>query len=945
MNKNMKILLAIFTITFAVACIDYASAYTYQISYYSNSANGTTATTNPTAFYARNVDYLLLNTTLYATYYDTGSPFSYIGSFKIPYSTTYATTSDTGSGTSICKYLAETGKYYSANEVIENRNVVTNDANTFYAYTMNELTATTPNRILELFNDNVTDSELYATNIYASVGCDLSGSSPANSYITSKMNGNQSKLCGSMSSDRMYYKYTTAGTCSSGSYHEYGFIIFNSTTGNINYSIKLGGANAGKFLLYKMEDSSSPTTLCASASTCSGSLPTLTPSTIYVIGYGVETGYAQSRTAPIFNISIDLGLPNYVCGDWSECVEGRESRICIDSNGLQPQNIEQRECFITPSIGVSLGFEDFFVSPEDTFMCGKSWGLCLDQLYLKDSSLPKDWYLERTYATELFGTTASLENFCEGSSETSFKGSKSLKCWSLPPSSGQPLPVSTFLGDDVTCGDYNQTREPEVVGLFNESLFIAYNVSFATPYVNLRWATKKCSSAPIQYKYGNCFGCCGDKCYGDCNQTPTGWYKIKMADVGEGIYGYQQYPYTAMRYSPYLEPTTLDYTTSASSVDSDTTIINLNYAEEGEYTTLTLNEGNFTEDMVIAFYINPTIFNTDVPVYLTDITGTVIYGSFVTPSSIFAWDWRNVTLQNLTFSPTNIIYIHEPADNNPASVQFYVDYISIETFEHFVEVETLFEFDEEATADWSQKMLDLTNLGIVPNHNYTIGFKISPQYETTASNCLYFDDVAGTYTETTVSVCESYCDGYTQYEAREYGDICLYTIIENAPKCRGVSEEERYDSFCEGTTLNYFDNSTGFWYQLQNATECVEAEEAPSEEDLYQPPAIIGSILDAFGATEGSELEGVRFFLSTFMLATYLILIVGAGLTILPFAVAPKTSVNVSQASALGITGVFVMTLAVTVGGFYPQWIGWTIVVFTGVLLAYLGREIFTKNT
>jgi hypothetical protein len=472
------------------------------------------------------------------------------------------------------------------------------------------------------------------------------------------------------------------------------------------------------------------------------------------------SGHVQYKNnADNYTISINAYEPALSCGNFSSCENGYQTRTCTDLNGIAGDVMDIQECFETPTVEVELGFEDFISGADDTFLCGKTWLICSDLLQTKESSLPYGWYIDRTYATTWLGETAALENFCEGSAETAFSGSKSLKCWSLPPSDGQPLPINSLLGDDVVCGDYNQTREPEVIGLFNESLFIAYNVSFATPYVNLHWATKKCSSAPIQYKYGDCLGCCGDKCYGDCNQTPTGWYTIKMADIGTGIQGYQKHPYTAMRYSPYLDPTVLNYTESASNADSDTTIINLNYWEEGEYSTLELTTGNFTEDMTIAFRVLPYFGSTDAPVYLTDVTGTIIYGYFTLPSSIFTWVWRNVTLQNVTGlfgEGTNIIYIHEPIDNNPASISFYVDYIAIETYQDFVYVDTLFEFDEEATTDWSEKMLDLTNIGIVPNHNYTIGFKISPQYETTASNCLFFDDVKGTYTESTVSVCSSH---------------------------------------------------------------------------------------------------------------------------------------------------------------------------------------------
>lgn len=566
-----------------------------------------------------------------------------------------------------------------------------------------------------------------------------------------------------------------------------------------------------------------------------------------------------------------------------------------------------------------------------------------------------------------------MENFCEGSAETAFTGSKSLKCWSLPPGSGQPLATNTFLGDDVVCGDYNQTREPEVVGLFNESLFISYNVSFATPYVNLHWATKKCSSSPTQYKYGDCLGCCGDKCYGDCNQTPTGWYTIKMADIGTGIHGYQNYPYTAMRYSPYLDPTVLDYTESASALDLDSTIINLNYWEEGEYSTLTLAAGNFTNEMTIAFRVLPYFGSTDATVYLTDVTGNTVYGSFTLPSSIFSWVWRNVTLQNMTGlfgEGTNIIYIHEPIDNIPASIVFYVDYIAIETYEEFVEVETLFEFDEEATSDWSQKMLDLTNLGIVPNHNYTIGFKISPQYETTASNCLYFDDVTGTYTESTVSVCSSYCDGYRLYEAREHGEICLFSITENSPICRGVSESERYDSFCEGTTLNYFNNATGFWYLLENATECFPSEGEIVEAALYDPPEwlipVMASLIQACDhytlsndqytcdsySTPGltaAEWEakglGLQWFLaSTFMIINYLAIILGLSAMVLPILVSSsKQSVTIHW--EIGAIVMLIIIASALFSGFYPPEIGIVILVVIALILYYeFGPKISGKS-
>ena len=47
---------------------------------------------------------------------------------------------------------------------------------------------------------------------------------------------------------------------------------------------------------------------------------------------------------PDINLTIDLGLADYVCPAFGPCIDGFQTRECIDENGLQPNLIENQAC-------------------------------------------------------------------------------------------------------------------------------------------------------------------------------------------------------------------------------------------------------------------------------------------------------------------------------------------------------------------------------------------------------------------------------------------------------------------------------------------------------------------------------------------------------------------------------------------------------------------------
>ncbi len=647
---------------------------------------------------------------------------------------------------------------------------------------------------------------------------------------------------------------------------------------------------------------------------------------VLYVNYDDGTGGACSRDYVIYEpetvkINVFVYDANYVCGEWSECEDGVRVRNCEDPDEIAPDIVEPQVCFEISDITIDLGFEEFSEVADDTFICEKNWGLCDtifgQRLETTTTYTPTGWYLSRNYATSVGGVTAALENYCtkEPDGDT---GDYSLKCWSLPSGDEQPLEIEIGAGDDVYCGVYNTTRVPRVEGFFNGSLYIAYNLSLASPYIKLEWAHKKCSSAPIQYDYGDCFGCCGTKCYGDCNQTPTGEYKLIIADIGEGRTDYVEYDYNFTNHA------------GTNKTDAVAEANDLSYAtvthdwDASQWGTITLIDANFTDNITIAMFVQPN--TPSKTVYITDLAGTTVYGSFDAGGSIVDWNWRNVTLSNVGVGVDNV-YLH---DGNGVASSFQVKYdkIVVEEYDTFIYVDTLVDDYVNITQEgWSPQRLDLSNLGIIVGHNYTVAFVFEPKYESTTSNCVLIDSVRGAYNPTVITEeqCITNCSGLDRVIRTWLNNACKESYVTNHPDCTGA---EAGENFCVGDTLHFLDEE-GNWDTLECNYRCADGEcmsQEEYEEYLLQQQGTERQTTDEMLESAGALL----FQLFTWALIITIISMLGSAILLGHYG--NVKDVRPSLATGLGVNVFFI------VAGWTPFW--WGLMISAGLIILISGKIV-----
>lgn len=245
------------------------------------------------------------------------------------------------------------------------------------------------------------------------------------------------------------------------------------------------------------------------------------------------TGPAHATSAQAnYSISIYNYEPQWNC---SECEDGY--RICIDPLGKALPFIDSASC-IVPSVSDiaflnNLGFEAS--TGHLVSICGKDWvfGSCPDVLHNITADFPVNW----TVSASADNQGVYRENYMAITSEGGAKsGSKALKMWYIPIKPSEPINDGS---DGTICGNMSSSgRAPEVDTPYNSTLFVAANISFPSPFMDLRYSVKSCANVPIQYDYtGDLFNInCGKLCVGySCNETPQGKYGIRLVDTDSSI--------------------------------------------------------------------------------------------------------------------------------------------------------------------------------------------------------------------------------------------------------------------------------------------------------------------------------------------------------------------------------------------------------------------------
>jgi len=226
---------------------------------------------------------------------------------------------------------------------------------------------------------------------------------------------------------------------------------FNSSySGLINYDISMenvicstmsgGECATGREIGYFEFGESK--TIITTGLTASGEL-SLNPNSHYVFymakyGRGKGTGTGTFPPCSLnegdynttFNITIIT--PDWDCGEWSDCVNGSQYRLCIDLNDKLKDKLENRFCYVEPEKSVYLGFEDYRTTSVWYNYLG-FW--CQYDSETKEVLYPEGWFVANPNFKVLNknNQTGKRFDFIKMTSETAYEGDKSLKMWNIPP--------------------------------------------------------------------------------------------------------------------------------------------------------------------------------------------------------------------------------------------------------------------------------------------------------------------------------------------------------------------------------------------------------------------------------------------------------------------------------------------------------------------------------
>jgi len=500
------------------------NAFQYEISYYMKGGTGTIIETADVPFLAINGD-TNLNLNMRSSF-NTSSSYTYTGLFKSPYLTTILTNSGNGNSNLSCRNLGTAYKEYNEGDgIIETEVSNINDADTSTIYSKSSYQVITNDRNLDIFSFGNVDSEGFVPNIYYQRVCEADTGVPSENDIYSKFTQAMFTECGNMIPTRTP---ATIGfsACGGDVNKRYEYVVINSTTGNVTYSLISGGI-LSRFVVYPLDSPVGVATLCASSISCSGS-KVLDANKLYVFGFGT-TGYSTSQPVGHFNITVDLGIPAYTCGDWSDCEEGYYSRTCIDENGLQPPKLITQSCSLIVLENATLGFEEYY--NDFALKCIPDWlGAYQIQNITRDT--PVGWSVAEDFTNE-----GIQRDFLRMTSIWKSEGARSLMMWYIPPKNGEPL-------TNTTCGNITYGTTPLIYqGVSNTTFSVSYNVTFPAENMMLSFDVKGCPEQVLQHDPLYTlwiFQVAPKVCYaGDCNTTPDSAYQFFIRNsAGEILTNY-----------------------------------------------------------------------------------------------------------------------------------------------------------------------------------------------------------------------------------------------------------------------------------------------------------------------------------------------------------------------------------------------------------------------
>lgn len=300
------------------------------------------------------------------------------------------------------------------------------------------------------------------------------------------------------------------------------YLVFNSANGDVYYDVDYGvntgfGSGASQNIntdtvLYNLNDPSNQVTLCSTV-TCSGTY-TLPKNELWVFmttyfhTFNANVGVDGSAnfSNPINNFSIDVYEPDYLCSEYSDCVNSTRSRICVDQGGIESDLLQTDSC-----VGFyeeeTIGFEES--TEYNIIECKKLGFNCLSYVNNITVELPTNW-------TSVIGTVNNsdtgneqelAQHFMEMSTEHAVDGFKSLKMWYIPPIPDQ-IDQTDYATGQVACNNATGGQVPQIYGDV-EQVIVFKDIEFPASYSRLNWSVRKMDSPYKQYEVADTFNISG----------------------------------------------------------------------------------------------------------------------------------------------------------------------------------------------------------------------------------------------------------------------------------------------------------------------------------------------------------------------------------------------------------------------------------------------------
>ena len=539
-----KFLLGILILS--IISVSSVSAYEYIIPYYDNSVTGATINTDPVSFYVENTEDITLYQRL-GFIFNTSTSSTYNADYESPFDLIYAVASGTLTSNKTCFNVGEADKNAVSNSFEARNNLVHDGDAISYISTQNKYVIDTTNEYVNISVYNNTDSEDYVYNVYSVY--ENSVVQVNRDDIISRFNADNFGFCDTLSVARTKHNVTVGAVVNIA----YFYMIFNSTSGNIEWDVRAVGLENTRIsmgLIYKFSDN----TVVewhnqTGAITWSDSNSNLEEDTLYVLALGLEIFAAYtSYIVPDMSVLIDITQADYVCGEWSECDdEGYQYRDCVDINEVEVDKIESRSCSLIILSNATLGFEEF-VRESDVWKCTPTWFLGCDyQLSQIYRDTPLNWTIGET--------AIAKRDFLKMTEEWSTEGSRSLKMWYIPPKLGEVIINST--GYPESCGNTTSGTVPYVSqNMSNTSFSVGYDITFPETNMILSFDTKGCGDQILQHSAlidtGIFFNVslCIERCYASsCFGVPDSRYVFNVLDTvtGSSVLG-----------TPYFETASID---------------------------------------------------------------------------------------------------------------------------------------------------------------------------------------------------------------------------------------------------------------------------------------------------------------------------------------------------------------------------------------------------